>query len=340
MTENDEKNVLNNEEEKSLHASSAEAVDEELKNLSRADCLKILGLPENAQDEAVKFRYGALLRQYKRKVDEYGATYDDLAYYKRITLAYDTVFGFTHDFADDNPTSRIPYKYRRKFGKFLTWFEQYRLLVMLGIVIVLLVVVFTVQNCGRDKTDMRLKFVGAYAQKIDENLTKQINAKSEVFDHAQLTFFECTTDSTLLNFNLLYTAEVFYGQLMAKGQLDVVLIDKESFDVYVKNYAFLPLDDIWNEYVSTHEDTYLLEPPYTYGSDSDPDSKVNIPTAIYGIDVTNSSFFDDTGLLWLYDEEKGQKKSMIFCIARRSTNVEKSAEFLEELLSTVKFEVE
>ena len=109
--------------------------------------------------------------------------------------------------------------------------------------------------------------------------------------------------------------------------------------VYVKNYAFLPLDDIWSEYTSTHEDTYLID-VYEYGSDSDPDSKVNIPTAIYGIDVTNSSFFEDTGLLWLYDEEKGQEKSMIFCIARRSTNVEKSAEFLEELLSTVKFEVE
>ena len=335
MADTDDINVLNSKNgENTVNTMRSESVDEEFREIPKAECFKILGLPENASDDAVKFKYGALLRQYKRKVDEYGATYDDLAYYKRITAAYDTILGYSHDFADDNPTSRIPYKYRRKFGKFLTWFEQYRLIVMLGIVIVLLAVVFVVQNCGRDKTDMRLKFVGAFAQKIDENLTKQINEKSQVFDHAQLTFFECTTESTLLNFNLLYTAEVFYGQLMAKGQLDVVLIDKESFDVYVKNYAFLPLDDIWSEYTLTHDNTYNIG-VFSYGSDSDPGSKVEIPTAIYGIDVTDTKFFEELGLLWLYDEAAGQEKTMIFCIARRSTNVEKSAEFLAELLSTV-----
>lgn len=320
------------EEENKLQT---ELTDEELRDLSRADCFKILGLPVDATDDAVKTRYGALLRQYKRKVDEYGATYDDLAYYRRITAAYDKIFGFSHDFADDNPTSPIPYKYRRKFGKFLTWLEQYRLLVMLVAVIILLVVVFSVQFFGRDRSDIKLKFVGAFRQRLDVNLAQKLDEKSEVFDNAQITFFECTTKSTLLDYNLRYTAEVFYGQLMANGQLDVVLIDKDSFDVYVKNYSFLPLDDIWSEYSDTHDDSYLVE-VYDYGSDDDPESKVTIPHAIYGIDVTDTTFFEDTGLEWLYDEAAGQQRSMIFCIARRSNNVDRSVQFLEELLKYTK----
>ncbi len=306
--------------------------DEELQNLSRAECMRILGLPEDADDEAVKFRYGALLRQYKKKVDEYGSTYEDLAYYRKITAAYDTVFGFTHDFADDNPTSPIPFKIRKRFGKFATWFEQYRLVVMLGAVIILLAVVFIVQNVNRDKTDMKLKFVGAYMQSLDVNLTKQLDEKSEVFDNAQITFFTVTTETNMLDAQARAAAESFLGQLMADGQLDVVLIDKESYEVYVRQYAFMALDEIYQKYCETHSDSYLLE-IYEYDSFLDDEGMIVVPQGIYGIDVSSTKFFEDTGLVWLYNSEKGQEKTMIFCIARRSNNVEKSAEFLDELLN-------
>ncbi|MBP5312439.1 MAG: hypothetical protein J6112_06375 [Clostridia bacterium] len=324
---------MNENEKNGLNPETDQAVDEP-NNMSRAESLKILGLPENASDDAVKFRYGALLRQYKKKIDEYGTTYEDLEYYKSITSAYDNVFGYSHDFTDDDPTSPIPYKYRRKYGKFLTWLEQYRLIVMLGVVIIILAVVFIVQNVGRNKVDLKVKFVGAYTQSLYENLSDQMNKKSKVFGNVQITFFTVTTDTTMLDAQARTQAEAFYSQLMADGQLDVVLIDKESFDVYVKQYAFLPLDELIEAYGSEHGNAFLLD-TYSYATYPDSEGKIVVPQGIYGVDVTSSTFFNDcTALEWLYDSAKGQEKTMIFAIARHSNAVDKSAEFLYELLDS------
>ena len=52
---------------------------------------EILGLSENADKELVERKYGALLRQYKQRTDEYGATNEDLSYYNEITKAYNEI---------------------------------------------------------------------------------------------------------------------------------------------------------------------------------------------------------------------------------------------------------
>jgi len=306
--------------------------EEELRNLSRDECCEILGLPGDADDESIRQRYGALLRQYKRKVDEYGTTYEDLAYYKKITAAYDTVLGVSHDFSDDNPTSPVPYKIRKKWGRFIAWLDQYKLAVFLVAVIVFLAVMFTVQTLNHGKTDIKIKFVGAFAQNPETNLTKELNEKSEVFDNAQVTFFTVTTSTTMLDASARTGAESFLGQLMAKGALDVILIDKESFDVYVAQNAFLPLDTFYEDYLSSHPGAYSLN---IYQYESEPDSRGNVlvKAGIYGIDVTSTAFFENTGLTWLYDEPKGQEKTMIFCIASKTRNSEKAWAFCEELLA-------
>lgn len=306
--------------------------DEELREYDRAECCRILGLPEDADDEAVRIRYGALLRQYKKNVDEYGSTYEGLAYYKKITKAYDTVFGYTHDFSDDDPTSPIPYKVRKKFAKFAAWFGQYKLAVILAIVIVFLGVVFVVQSVNRGRYDIKIKFVGAFAESPSQNVTKNLNSRSGVFDNAQVTFFTVTTSSSMLDVGARTGAEAFLGQLMAKGALDVILTDRESFDVYVQNKAFLRLDGFYERYRETHGESYLLE-LYDYGSPPDENGNVLVEQGIYGIDVTGTDFFDDTGLLWLYNSDAGQEKSMIFCVASKTGNQEAAYAFMEELLA-------
>lgn len=327
--------ILNMEDKKDISNNIRAEIDEELREYDRAECCRILGLPEDADDDAVKLRYGALLRQYKKNVDEYGATYEGLAYYNKITKAYDTVFGYSHDFSDDDPTSPIPYTIRRRFGRFATWFEQYKLAVLLVVVIVFLGVVFTVQSINKGKNDIKIKFVGAFSELPGQNVTKNLNARSEVFNNAQITFFTVTTDSSLLDPGARTGAEAFLAQLMAKGALDVVLIDKDSFDVYVQNKAFLPLDGLYERYRESHKDSYLLE-LYDYESPPDEKGDVLVEQGIYGIDITDTDFFDDTGLLWLYNEDAGQRKSMIFCVASKSGNLDAAYDFLVELLSHVK----
>jgi len=321
---------MENEKINQNEVNSNRFLDEENEVYDREKCCRILGLPADTDDNSIKTKYGALLRQYKKKVDEYGTTYDDLAYYRRITKAYDTIFGFTHDFGDDNPTSPIPYKYRRKWGKFIAWLDNYRLLVVLGIVIVFLAVMFTIQLTRHGGPDIIIKFVGAYTQNLSGSITKELNEKSEVFDNSQITFFTVTTESSLLDNNARTGAESFLAQLMAKGELDVVLIDKESFDVYVTQYAFLKLDDFVNEYYSKTKNYGLKT--LSFESEPDESGEVLVESGIYGIDISNTTFFEGTSLEWLYDEKSGQEKTMIFAIARKTENADNAWLFLEELL--------
>ncbi|MBP1587731.1 MAG: hypothetical protein ILO53_04930, partial [Clostridia bacterium] len=88
-------------------------------------------------------------------------------------------------------------------------------------------------------------------------------------------------------------------------------------------------------YKESHSDSYLLE---LYDYESPPDDKGNIlvEQAIYGIDITGTDFFEDTGLLWLFDAEAGQEKSMVFCVAAKTANPEAAYAFMEELLAHVK----
>lgn len=302
--------------------------------LSREEALKILGLPADADDNTVKQRYGALLRAYKHRTDEKGTTYEDLEYYENISLAYDTVFGFSHDFGDDNPSSPIPYKIRKKWGKFLTVIEQYWFAFLLVAIVVVLGVTFVVQRINGGKEDLIVKFVGAFGEDPTTNLTQQMNEKSELFDNMQVTFFTVTTNTSMLEYSARTGAENFEAQLMSPGELDVILMDKESFDVYVEKGVLVPLGKYLDEYLKEHKiGTYLGT--YSYGSEPDEQGNVRVPEGVYGIDVTDTKFFEGTGMTWFYNEEAGQEKSMIFTIASNTKRPEIAFKFLDELLEGI-----
>ena len=55
--------------------------------MGSADDYKVLGLEEGTPRETVERKYGALLRAYKQRTDEYGATDEDMEYYRTITQA-------------------------------------------------------------------------------------------------------------------------------------------------------------------------------------------------------------------------------------------------------------
>lgn len=301
--------------------------DEEKLDFTKEESYEILGLSPESSIDTVKQKYGALLRQYKRRTDEKGTTYEDLAYYRRITAAYDTILGIKHDYNDDNPTAIIPYKVRRKFGKFFATFEQYWFAFLLVGIVIILAVTFVIQRKRTGTHDMIIKYVGAFAQDPMVNMTEKLNEKSEVFDNAQVTFFTVTTKSTMLDASARSQASNFLAQLMSPGALDVIFTDKESFEVYAAEKAYTPLDDYCTELINERgtEINFL-----TYASE--PGADVEIPSAVYGIEITDSEFFNDVGLSWLYDEAAGQEKSMIFSIASNTKNADNAWKFLEEII--------
>ena len=315
--------------------SEIKAENKEEKQMSREECLKVLGLPENADDNAVKQRYGALLRQYKRHVDEKGTTYDDLEYYKKITTAYDNIMGITHDFGDDNPTSPIPYKVRRKFAKFAAFVDQYKLLIVLGVLVICLGVMFVFQAMNNEEEDIAIKFVGAYGSIKEREVISTLNNDAECFDNSQVSFFTVTSQTSLLDNNAKTNASAFLSQLMA-GALDVVLIDEESYEAYVEDYTFLKLDDLLAEYEAAGGKVEGLNTYHYDGKTTD--KGVVVEEGIYGIEVTDAAVIrglSEDCFSWFFDEKAGQKKTMIFTICRTSKRQEIAWKYGKELIEDI-----
>ena len=291
---------------------------------------EILGLPENAPENVVKKKYGALLRQYKQKSDEYGVTDADVEYYERITKAYDEIMGITHDFSSYDPSSPVPYSVQLIWGKVAAFFGQYNILIITVLLVIIGGIIFFLQVKSNGKEDLSLKFVGAYCTASDSALKDSIDEKSEVIENVQLSFFSVTTE-TSYDTSSQTQATAFLSQIIS-GNLDVVLIDKESFDVYVAQQTFMKLDDFVAEYYSTYGTDKELK---CYEYESGEDSEVPVEHGIYGIDITYSSFFDDMNLAWMYDEESGQDKSMIFTICYKAKKADKAKEFGTELINLI-----
>lgn len=297
---------------------------------SKEKSYRILGLEPGVPDDVVKNKYGALIRQYKQKTDEYGVTDEDAAYYEKVTRAYDDIMGISHDFSFYDPSSSVPYGLQKFWAKVCAIFDQYNiLLITLGILVVG-GIIFAVQIVSNGKEDMTLKFVGAFGASSENTLKSQIDEKSQAVENVQLSFYTVTTDTTY-DQSSQSQATAFLSQILA-GSLDVVLIDKESFDVYVAQKAFKDIQYLLDEYYAENPDAAQLE-TYTYSSGEG--DKVVVEEGVYGIDVTDSAFFDGTNLSWLYDESEGQEKSMILAFCHKAEKSEKAEEFAKELFSAI-----
>lgn len=297
---------------------------------SKENSYKILGLEPGVADNVVKYKYGALLRQYKQKTDEYGVTDEDAAYYEKITRAYDDIMGITHDFSFYDPSSSAPYWLQKFWAKLCAFCDQYNvLLITLGI-LVIGGIVFAWQITKNGKEDMTLKFVGAYGATSENTLKSQIDEKSQAVENVQLSFYTVTTNTTY-DQSSQAQATAFLSQVLS-GSLDVVLIDKESFDVYVAEKAFKDIQFLLDEYYAENPDAKKLE-TFTYSSAEG--EEIIVEEGVYGIDVTDSTFFDGTNLSWLYDESKGQEKSMILAFCHKAEKSEKAEEFAKEIFKAV-----
>lgn len=284
---------------------------------------EILGLSDGAPLEEVERKYGALLRQYKRRVDNRGATYEDLEYYQTITSAYNEITGKNRPVGDTNPSSIIPFKIRDRFEKIMAHVSHYSFLIFAVLITSVLIITFLYQTKDNKNIDLGIKFVGAFSTQNQIQLNEEITNKSEVTKKPVISFFTVTTDSVITP-SIKAEAESFLAQLWVGTYLDIILIDKESYDVYLKQGAFYRLDDIAKDL--NLDSTKLLE--YKKKNQEE------LEDGIYGIDITDYNFFDGMSLEWLYDQEKGQEKIMILTIARTSKNKDKAIEFLKEIINS------
>ena len=290
---------------------------------------EILGLPENAAKDVVERKYGALIRQYKARTDEHGVTDEDAAYYQTITAAYNSILGLDPNNFDDNPTSVVPYKVRRFGGKLATLFDQYKLVLIIIIFVIVSGIIIFIQSRNAEEYDLNVKFIGSFDTLDETDFAHAFTERSETAEQAAVSFYTITTSSAIAP-DTMAAATQFQSQLVY-GQLDIILMDSEGWNAYKKQNAFYRLDDLLKEddfaVKANRFDTLFYERTYDEnGMAEGPES------GIYAIDITATTFFDGMELEWLNDPEKGQERSLYVAICKTSKHLDSAKAFLSEIL--------
>ena len=290
---------------------------------------EILGLPENAPKEIVEKKYGALIRQYKARTDEHGVTDEDAAYYQRITDAYNRIMGFDPNNYDDNPTSVVPYKVRRFGGKLATLFDQYKLILIIIVFIIVSGIIVVIQSRNADEYDLNVKFIGSFTTLDETAFAHKLSDRSEVAEQTTVSFYTITTSSGFAP-DTMAAATQFQSQLVY-GQLDIIFMDSEGWNSYKKQKAFYRLDELLkeDEFALKMDKFDTLYYERTYNQDGIAEGP---ESGIYAIDITDTTFFDEMDLEWLYDIKSGQEKSLYVAICGTTKNLDKARAFLSELL--------
>ncbi|MBE7058039.1 MAG: hypothetical protein E7387_02925 [Ruminococcaceae bacterium] len=293
----------------------------------------ILGISENADKERVEKKYAMLIKQYKHKTDEYGTTNEDLAYYNKITKAYNEIMGIKDDYSDMDPTNIIPYSIRKRFQKFSATIENYKMLIC-GILLFCVIIILTVlQVKDSFKDDISIKFVGAFASGYstseDGYIDVQIKDKSEVVDAPIVSFFTVVEGETSLLDSTAKNAAVQFRTEFTTGALDVIIIDKENLEIYIKQLVFLKLDDFLEE----HKNDTGFENLNVFNYENSGEEDDYAESGIYAVEITDTSFFEGMNLEKRYPEER---QTMYLAIARTSKRPDIAKAFAAEIISANK----
>lgn len=293
----------------------------------------ILGISENADKERVEKKYAMLIKQYKHKTDEYGTTNEDLAYYNKITRAYNEIMGIDDDYSDTDPMNIIPYSVRKRFQKFSATIENYKMLIC-GVLLLGVIILLTIMQIKDSfKDDISIKFVGdfasEYSQTEDGYIDAQIKNKSEVVDAPTVSFFTVIEGETTLLDSTAKNASVQFRTEFTTGALDVIIIDKENLDIYIKQLVFLKLDDFLEEHKNDAGFSNLNVYEYTNSGEEGDYTE----DGIYAIEISDMSFFDGMNIEKKYPDER---QTMYLALARTSKRPDIAKAFAAEIISTNK----
>lgn len=289
-----------------------------MNQMDRDQALEIMELSPDATRDDIAKRYGVLTRKFRSiEKDERGYTIED------VTEAYNFLMGITY--MDKNEEERKkalrenPPLLARILGvdpiKLENFFHYYKIHMIVGLVAVI-VLIFSIRSCvNQVNPDFTIICYGklfAQDQTAVENNVKErvagINAPSvQVFSTA------------IEDPQYLYATQMKFVAMIAAQEVDVIIMDRENFDVYASQGVFLPLDDLADEWEFPEES-------YVRGSemiDEDENGEpVYGPERIYGIDITETDFIKDNGIY---------ANSAVVGICRNTQKVESSVEFVGSL---------
>ena len=275
-----------------------------------------MGMKPGASKDEVKRRYDILLRRYrafKMDPDSSGVDFD----IDEVNAAYNNIMGYDIKFEDPNAGRKRPFLKMMKIdpAKWDNFWTYNRTKVIIGLLSTFFVVYFVISIINNKPADFHIKVLGDIyiSEESNTNIIQTINDDIEGIENAFIDslFFGESEDPA---FNMAIIQKIM-AELAAR-ELDIMICDKEYYENYLKQGAFMPLDDFFPaELLEENSDYYFS-------------GKVNEDDEIegyFGIDVSGYGFFADFIPL---DEEK----VLIFSIVINTKRIDVVKEFIDRYI--------
>lgn len=278
---------------------------------------EILGVAADANKDEILKRYDILLKKHKvssRAGEEENIKIED------INKAYNLLMGYESIQPEIPPRSNpllaaVCKKFKWDEKKVANYIHYYKVHAVVGI-IALIVLITTVRGCvTRVDPDFYLTTIGniyiADSEVVEKDLKELFpELKAPVVDPLYITGEDMSEQN--------YAMQMKAMTLLAAGDMDVVIMDKDNFNKYVKQGALTKLDDLVDQLNIDKEKNkdYIVKPSEETVED--------LEEGLYGVDISESEFIKRNNI-------KG--KEIIAAIKVNPRHKDKSVEVLKILLN-------
>jgi hypothetical protein len=279
--------------------------------MERNEACEVLGVRKNASRDEIARKYSILLK--KRSMTENDGGSAEEIDMEKVTTAYNLLMGYEEPKVEEVPSKASPiFKKAGIDEKKARNFWHYYKFHVLGGIALLLVIVFSLKSClTAEKPDFNLAFIGniyfSENEALRENIKKSVPLiKTPSIDGAILS--EEGGDA-----QQQYAMQMKAMVLLAAADVDLFIVDKDSFDRYGKQGAYLSLDPYVDK---LGVDKSALKDFVIKPEDAEKEE-------LYGIDISKSKLLKDSNIIG---------ESMVVAIPVKSKHIDTALELIKTLL--------
>lgn len=254
------------------------------KKLDKKDAYSILGLKEGASKDEIEKRYGVLAKRRRIEVMEEQGDSREKLNFDEINEAYRLLLGLgvvesPENEAKPNPVLKKMGIDSKKLENFIYYNKLY---IIGGAVLLAFIISFIISNVTYVAPDLDIGVMGdIYINKMD-SFQEKLNSSFPELKKIQVVGAITTGKLTGEQLNAGKQKALI---LIASGDVDFFILNKEMFDTHVVKGAFANLDPLVDELKidKTSNKDYVV--------------KVDAEEHLYGVDVSNSNYLKGLDIL-------------------------------------------
>lgn len=212
--------------------------------LGYIDAYKILGVKEGAKKDEIIKRYNILLKRYKFSQTEGMEPEIEI---DDISKAYNLLMGYSSVEQEDTRIERKDSaidKLLKKIGidpkKAANFFYYYKFHILIIVIAVLMVGFFVKDIVTRVEPELNVIVAGEFYTQQTESLAESMKSELSGVKEISLQLLYLSDNSQSQQD---YAVQMKFITLMAAGDIDIFVLDRNTFEKYASQGAFLPLDE-------------------------------------------------------------------------------------------------